>query len=86
MKAYEFLCGGDHGAWESYVTVELTDEEETLLKKFAADDRNEHLDWFPPMDSIYTKVVKELEEQCTDDLNMDSFVIWIPSEFKKGIL
>lgn len=83
---HEFLCGGDHGAWECYVTVELTNEEEALLKEFASDERNEHLDWFPPMSGVYTKVLKELEEQCTDDLDMDSLVIWVPSEFRKGML
>lgn len=86
MSSHEFLCGGDYGSWECLVDVRLNDEEETILKEFAKDDRNEHLDWFPPMDKIYKKVLKELEEQCDDELNTSSIVIWVPSEFKKGTL
>ena len=86
MKKYEFLCGGDFGAWECLVDVWLTDEDITLLKKFGENELNEHLDWFPPMDKIYAKVLKALEEQCDDELNNNSLVIWIPSEFKKGTL
>jgi len=79
MKAYEFRCGGDHGAWECLVDVKLTDEEETILKEFAKDEKNEFIDWFPPMDKIWTKVMSELEKQCTDDFDADSVVIWIPT-------
>ena len=27
MQKYDFLCGGDRGAWECLVDVELSDEE-----------------------------------------------------------
>lgn len=85
MKSYEFLCGGDHGAWETYVTVELSEAEELLLKEFASDDKNDKLDWFEPMDKIYFKVVEELSKQCDDELDMDSLVIWVPSELRPDI-
>ena len=82
MKSYEFLCGGDGGAWETEVTVNLTEEEESILKKFSSNPLNEHLDWFPPEDKVYFKVVEELAKQCDDDLNMDSLVIWVPFELR----
>ena len=85
MKSYEFLCGGDHGAWETYVTVDLTEEEEDLLRKFGSKEQNERLDWFEPMDKIYFKVIDQLSKQCEDDLDMDSVVIWVPSEMRPGI-
>ena len=82
MKSYEFLCGGDHGAWECYVTVELTEEEEKLLREFGSKNQNDRLYWFAPMDKIYFKVVEELAKQCEDDLDMDSLVIWVPTEMR----
>ena len=85
MSKHEFLCGGDYGAWECYVTVELTEEEETILREFASDDRNEHLDRFEPKGKIWKKVVKELKKQCEEELNMASLVIWIPSELRPDI-
>lgn len=83
MKKYEFLCGGDHGAWETYVTVNLTEDEESLLKEYASDDRNEMLYWEEPMDKIYEKVLKELEKQCDDELDANSLVVWVPFGLKE---
>ncbi len=82
MKSYEFLCGGDRGAWECYVDVELTEEDESILKDFAKDYRNEHVSQFEPTDKIYSKVVDELSKQCEYELNMNSLVIWVPNGFK----
>lgn len=78
---HEFLCGGDYGAWECEVTVELTEKEENLLQE----KHEEHLYWFPPLDGIYNKVIAELEQQCTEEINLNSLVIWVPSEFRKDI-
>lgn len=83
---HEFLCGGDHGAWECEVTVDLAESEEELIRQFASNELNERLDWFPPMDKIYSKVVSCLQELCEDELDMDTLVIFVPYEFRKDIL
>ena len=85
MKSYEFLCGGDHGAWECYVDVWLTEEEEALLREFASKDQNDRLDRFKPMDKIFAKVVKALREESDGRIDKNSLVIWVPSEFRKEI-
>ena len=85
MKSYEFLCGGDRGAWETEVTVDLTEEDEAVLTKFGADDRNEHLYWTEETDKVYSKVIDALVDQCDENLDVDSVVIWVPSEFRKDI-
>lgn len=78
MKKYEFHCGGDHGAWECYVTVPLTEEEESILKAYSESTDDEFLYWDKPLDKVYSKVLKALDEQC-DDLDAESVVIWVPT-------
>ena len=77
MKAYEFRCGGDWGAWECLVDVLLTEEEENLLKEHAKN--NEFLEKFPPTDKLYKKVMKALKAQCESGTKLNSVVIWMPS-------
>ena len=83
MKKYDFLCGGDHGAWECIVTVELTDEEASILKEEAKKDFC--LSCFPPTEDIWCKVSEALEQECDDDLDMNSVVIWIPTELRDDL-
>lgn len=82
LKKYEFHCGGDRGAWECDVTVSLTDEEEACLKEYAKDERNEFLGWYPPVDKIWSKAMKALEDQCDEDAELNDVVIWIPFKFR----
>ena len=65
MQKYEFLCGGDHGAWECLVDVELTDDEICRLSKYGKD--HEFLDWEDPVEDICQKVFNALESQCRDN-------------------
>lgn len=82
MKKYTFLCGGDRGAWESEVTIELSEEEEEILKLYAENDRNEFIDRFHPTESIWSKIVHSLEEQCDDDFDSSMLVVRIPNGLK----
>lgn len=83
MKEYDFLCGGDGGAWECTVTVKLSDEEAALLKEEA--EKDFFLSAFPPTENIWCKVSEALAEQCDDDLDMNSVVIWIPTELRDSL-
>lgn len=82
METYEFHCGGDRGAWECIVDVQLTDDETELLKEFAQNADDEFLYWEPPMDKIYSKVLLELEKQCDDNFDADTVVIRFPYGLK----
>lgn len=78
MKAYTFHCGCDRGACECYVSVQLTEEEEAILKEYVKNDMIEFVSHFAPTDRIFTKVALALEDQC-EDICGDSLVIWIPT-------
>ena len=73
---YEFVCGGDHGAWECLVDVELTDEEEHILKDHAQE--NDFVSVFPPTEKIWGKVMLALEEQCDEDADLSDAMIRVP--------
>jgi len=75
MKTFEFLCGGDYGAWESTVSVKLNDDQEKRMKAFAAE--NEFLDWSDSVIDIYRLVLKALDEQC-DDFDPETTIIRMP--------
>ena len=78
MKEYEFLCGGDHGAWECLVTVKLTEEESSRLIAWA--QNHEFLDYDRPVKDIYLKALAALDEQCDDeDLDANTIVIRVPT-------
>ena len=65
MRKYDFLCGGDHGAWECLVDIELSDEEIGRLSIYGRE--HEFLDWEDPVKDIYQKVFDALDEQCRDN-------------------
>ncbi len=65
MQKYDFLCGGDRGAWECLVDVELSDEEKSQLSSYG--QNHEFLDWEDPVKDIYQKVFDALDEQCRDN-------------------
>ena len=62
METYEFECGGDRGAWDSLVDVELSDDEVLRLKSYAQD--HEYLDEEPPVEDLYQKVYDALLDLC----------------------
>lgn len=76
MKQCEFQCGGGRGAWECLVDVSLTDKEYSVLKEYKKD--HEHLSMEQPVEEIYFKVMKALEEQCDEDADFSGIVIWPP--------
>ena len=84
MKKYEFLCGGDHGAWECLVTVSLTNEEAAIVKEQSKND--DQLTVFPPTTDIFLKVIRALEQDSLDEIDMDSVIVWIPHELRSDIL
>ena len=81
MKTYEFLCGGDHGAWECLVSVDLNSEEESRLIEYAQD--HEFLEWQSPIDDIYRKVSEALDEQLDDDSDPGPIMVWVPFGLRK---
>ena len=81
MKDHEFLCGGDYGAWETEVTVGLTEEEENILHDQLVKGEL-HIYRFPPTDKIFTKIYRNLKKQCDGTIDKSSIVIWIPSELR----
>jgi hypothetical protein len=76
MKEYEFLCGGDYGAWETTVTVELSEEDANRLREYGKTD--EFLILCAGVDDIYRKVYKALKQQCDDTFDPDTVMIWVP--------
>lgn len=62
MSSFEFICGGDHGAWECCVDVELTDAEASCVKEYSKSNDNLFNDG--TVASVYNKVYKALIDQC----------------------
>lgn len=62
MKTYEFICGGDHGAWECIVSAELTDEESQNVIEYSKTETNLFDD--PKVHTVYEKIYASLIEQC----------------------
>ena len=84
MKTYEFLCGGDGGAWECLVDVELTDDEVARLTEYA--ERNDTMFPDDSIMDIYQKVSDALDQQCDDSIdNMYDIEIRIPYEFREDL-
>lgn len=83
MKSFEFNCGGDRGAWETLVDVSLTDEEAFILKQFAKE--NDILDRCALTESIWSKVMDALKDQCDEDADLSTTVIWVPFGIKDDV-
>ena len=81
MKSFEFLCGGDFGAWECLVDVWLTDEEAGRLIEYA--QINEFLEKVDPVKDVYSKVYAELKEQCTGHITQKTVLIRVPTGLRK---
>lgn len=62
MSNFEFICGGDHGAWECCVDVDLTDAEVSHVKAYSKINGNLYND--EAVTSVYDKVYKALIDQC----------------------
>ena len=62
METFEFLCGGDHGAWECLVDVELSEEEIQFVREYSR--KNAYLDCEFPVEDIYQEVYSGLVDQC----------------------
>ena len=84
MKSYEFLCGGDRGAWECLVDVWLNDEEAIRLTDYA--QTNEFLEKVDPVKDIYRKVYSELKNQCSGRITQKTVLIRVPTGMRKDNL
>ncbi len=81
MKSYEFLCGGDNGAWECLVDVWLNEEESNRLIEYA--QTNEFLEKADPVKDIYRKVYSELRNQCSNRITQKTTLIRVPTGLRK---
>lgn len=81
MKSFEFLCGGDYGAWECLVDVWLNSEEADRLIEYA--QTNEFLEKTDPVKDIYRKVYSELRSQCTGRITQKTTLIRVPTGLRK---
>ena len=81
MKTYEFQCGGDHGAWECMVDIQLDEIDSDILEEYS--QSHEFLDYEDPVKNIYSKVYRALEAQCDDDADLNNIMIWVPFGIKR---
>ena len=81
MRSFEFLCGGDCGAWECLVDVCLNEEEANRMIEYA--QTNEILEKADPVKDIYRKVYSELRKQCSGRITQKTTLIRVPTGLRK---